>query len=401
MRNKRTFGATVVAVALVAATAALVVGPGSAGAQPPAGFVTVPADDFRLIFRLAEVPPPGDGCSVHGYISLEPDERIAQYRIEINSPNMVVPFVTTFDPDNPNDDFEGTVWDYDEPDPDRIAHRWAGAGGDGPGNNAQDCVTTDIVNWAGQWSIGDSSGRFASCFSRTATDIAPAGGGALAVGDGAVVIGSDQRDVITHTGPGTGLGIFVCSFGGNDSVTGSPQADFIDLGDGADTASGRGGRDEIDGGKGADTIRGGSGGDFIDGGAAGDTLIGGSGRDQIRGKSGADTIRGNSGRDDIRGGSGADVLSGGSGADLIRGGGGRDNIVGQRGADTLDGGLGSDTIRGGSGRDDIEGGQGRDFLFGNSGNDTLNGGTGADLLNGGRGTDRCFGNARDTFRRCE
>jgi Ca2+-binding RTX toxin-like protein len=68
---------------------------------------------------------------------------------------------------------------------------------------------------------------------------------------------------------------------GNNKVSGSTAADFID---------GKAGNDRLNGGDGADTILGGDGNDKISGDAGNDILYGGAGVDQLTGGSGADSF---------------------------------------------------------------------------------------------------------------
>ncbi len=70
---------------------------------------------------------------------------------------------------------------------------------------------------------------------------------------------------------------------GNDSISGSKQADAISGGPGNDRLSGNGGADVIQGGAGNDHIMGGLGGDSILGGEGSDFLRGGPGNDMIYG----------------------------------------------------------------------------------------------------------------------
>jgi thrombospondin type 3 repeat protein/hemolysin type calcium-binding protein len=73
--------------------------------------------------------------------------------------------------------------------------------------------------------------------------------------------------------------------GGNDTLTGSPQADVLNGGDGNDTLQGRAGIDTLDGGAGDDQLSGGPGDDVAFGGAGSDafTWNPGDGSDTIEG----------------------------------------------------------------------------------------------------------------------
>jgi Ca2+-binding RTX toxin-like protein len=79
---------------------------------------------------------------------------------------------------------------------------------------------------------------------------------------------------------------------GNDTLTGSPNADVISGGEGNDTILGLGGVDVMDGGAGDDTITGGPGNETQQGGDGDDTFIWnpGDGSDTLVGGPGADTM---------------------------------------------------------------------------------------------------------------
>ena len=165
-------------------------------------------------------------------------------------------------------------------------------------------------------------------------------------------------------------------FGGNDSITGSNQADHLD---------GGAGHDIIWGLDGADTIIGGDGNDHLYGQSPnGGTDLG----DSISGGAGSDYLQGNAGNDTLSGGDGSDRINGGKDNDLISGGNGVDSVNGNAGNDTIDGGDGNDSLRGGKDDDILNGGNGNDFLQGDLGNDTLAGGAGWDTLTGGDGLDQ-------------
>jgi Ca2+-binding RTX toxin-like protein len=116
-----------------------------------------------------------------------------------------------------------------------------------------------------------------------------------------------------------------------------------------------------DGGAGVDTITGGPNADFLDGGAE-------------------DTSK-----DTIYGAGGDDVIAGGGGDDLLFGDAGRDLLWGEAGKDTMRGGADNDELFGGADNDTLYGDSGDDKLYGGVGKDTLNGEMGADYLNGGVG----------------
>lgn len=159
---------------------------------------------------------------------------------------------------------------------------------------------------------------------------------------------------------------------GNDVITGSDAANFLDGGPGDDILSGLGAADTLDGGldspgndrlfggDGNDTLSGEAGDDYLDGGAANDTLSGAGGTDTLVGGDGADTLAGGPGIDIVGAGNGDDTLYGGDpvligadGGDQLDGGPGHDKLYGGPGDDTLDGGLGPDVIVGEDGRHDV------------------------------------------------
>ncbi|MEA3052453.1 MAG: hypothetical protein QOG72_1356 [Sphingomonadales bacterium] len=123
-----------------------------------------------------------------------------------------------------------------------------------------------------------------------------------------------------------------------------------------------------------------------------DQLNGGNGSDTIAGLDDADLIYGHAGADSISGGGGDDAIDGGPGADLIEGG---------EGEDALFGGAGDDVIHGGPGNDRIEenmvaGAGGNDSLYGDGGDDfflfyrELPQPGGVYYLSGGDGNDRMW-----------
>ncbi|SEN43522.1 Hemolysin-type calcium-binding repeat-containing protein [Gemmobacter aquatilis] len=174
---------------------------------------------------------------------------------------------------------------------------------------------------------------------------------------------------------------------GNDSVTGTENADLIDLGDGADTVNGLGGNDRLDGEAGNDTILGGAGLDTISGGLGNDIIQGGDDADRISGAEGADSIDGDAGADFIDAGAGNDAVDGGADADTVSGGTGNDVLIGNTGDDSLNGAAGDDTLTGGDGADKASGGAGNDLITGGLGNDTLSGGANNDSISGDDGND--------------
>ncbi len=221
--------------------------------------------------------------------------------------------------------------------------------------------------------------------------------------------------------PGGELAALAIIFSGNDTITGSTQADRLYGFDGIDTINGGAGDDTLRGGAGGDTLNGGAGSDFANyqgssaevfvdiqsnllfsgdatgdvlnsienlyGSSFSDTLSGDAGRNIIGGEGGADLIDGRAGDDALSGEAGDDILNGRDGADRLVGGDGTDRLSGGTGNDSIDGGSGNDSAFGEEGNDSITGGAGTDNLDGGDGNDILEGGAGADTLTGGNGID--------------
>jgi Ca2+-binding RTX toxin-like protein len=217
----------------------------------------------------------------------------------------------------------------------------------------------------------------------------------LHLGDGNDVVDASNARVNAAHGGTPAHGLSIWAGGGNDSIIGSNQGDFID------------------GGAGNDTIRAGAGSDFIQSSTGNDLIYGGAGDDNIRwGQGNFDEVIGN---DTIYGGDGNDLInvwvkdgwenSGGVAVNIQR--------VNSDGsmrltAETDIGGAHSKLIAQGfeqgwhEGRDTVSGASavvqgsagihwntrwGDDRLTGTSGNDTLEGGAGRDTITGGRGDD--------------
>jgi Ca2+-binding RTX toxin-like protein len=179
---------------------------------------------------------------------------------------------------------------------------------------------------------------------------------------------------------------------GDDTLIGSPEADYLDGGAGYDTVSGAGSSDEILPGPDGGSVDGGGAFDLVsvDGGGRwllsdsllvhqsppafampltsveGVEIVGGDGNDRVGagaftgdvflvGGGGDDRFIGGTGNDRMSGLGGDDRLFGSAGKDRLRGGGGNDLLEGERDDDELFGGPGADHCRGGSGRDRILG----------------------------------------------
>ena len=195
--------------------------------------------------------------------------------------------------------------------------------------------------------------------------------GVLRVNDGAtpalgvdvayVGLGTSGANVMSAAGSGLRAALY--GFSGNDTLTGSAQADYL---------SGGGGNDTLTGGAGADVFEGGSGNDILIA-DDDDALIDGG----THNSGGADVAR------FAAGVSAAKLLD----SDLVNvevieitgTGGGSYDFSAQTEALTIIGNIGNDTITGGKGRDAINltlGGSDR-FVFGsslaNNGTDTITG----------------------------
>ncbi|MGZ0171123.1 MAG: Calx-beta domain-containing protein [Planctomycetales bacterium] len=182
---------------------------------------------------------------------------------------------------------------------------------------------------------------------------------------------------------------------GDDTLTGSADADTITGGDGNDDIAGENGDDTLSGNAGADLISGGDGNDVVDGNDGNDTALGDAGDDSLLGSFGNDMLTGDVGNDTIDGGFGDDLLNGMSGNDSLLGNFGNDRIAGGSGDDTINGGNDNDTIQGHSGADLIDGSHGDDLILGQAGNDTVFGDDGNDTIMGGNGNDVLYGEDGD------
>ena len=164
---------------------------------------------------------------------------------------------------------------------------------------------------------------------------------------------------------------------GNDTLTGTINADLVNGLDGNDTINAGSGADVVNGGNGTDTLNGEGGDDVIYGGAGQDTISGGLGNDHLYADDGTGTLAGDIGGT-INGDDGNDTLTGGVGNDTLNGLNGDDVLIGNDGADSLVGGAGNDTMFGGNGNDSINATQG--------GVDTIDAGAGADTITVGINT---------------
>ena len=104
------------------------------------------------------------------------------------------------------------------------------------------------------------------------------------------------------------------------------------------------------------------------------------GNDTVTGSSDAERIFGNDGKDSLSGGAGNDSIYGGKGDDDILGKSGNDFLTGDRNSDFIDGGVGNDLLRGGQGVDLLVGGEGNDTLIGDRDVDIYKGGAGRDVF---------------------
>ncbi|MDZ7908614.1 MAG: calcium-binding protein [Gemmobacter sp.] len=185
---------------------------------------------------------------------------------------------------------------------------------------------------------------------------------------------------------------------GNDSLTGTPEADWIHS---------YGGRDTLLGGAGDDVLHDNEDLDHV----GDDSMFGEEGNDSLHTYRGDDTLDGGEGEDtafittsyadadvtlDLS--TGAGVLAGWIYSVVFRsieqlnyhGGVGLDSIIGGTGGDLMHGGGGDDVLQGGDGDDALNGDSGNDSLSGGAGNDILWSAEGDDTLDGGEGEDSAF-----------
>ncbi|NBD32012.1 MAG: hypothetical protein GVY17_03305 [Cyanobacteria bacterium] len=232
---------------------------------------------------------------------------------------------------------------------------------------------------------------------------------------------------------------------GDDTLTGSDEANVINGAAGDDTIVGLAGADSLIGGADDDTLEGGAGADTLTGGNGTDTasyatspaavtvilqantFAGGdatgdeaTGIENLIGSAFADNLVGDGNANQIEGGDGQDTINGLAGGDSLLGGDDNDTIIGGPGADTIDGGAGIDTVsyataaaavtvdlsleaespQGDPGTDangdvlieiqNIVGSGLDDRLTGDEGENLLQGAVGLDTLTGGDGSDIFF-----------
>lgn len=251
------------------------------------------------------------------------------------------------------------------------------------------------------------------------------------------VVGSRGADTLI----GGGAVSILAGGPGNDTITGSGDADFllslasgarVDLSVGAATSEGSDrvsgievlvgtpGDDLLTGSAGDEVVLAGAGADLVLAGGGNDVLVGGDGPDTLRGGDGDDVLRGDTATDAadlLDGGAGADVADYGSSTsgvivDLATGAGPGgdalttvetvvgssygDTIRGDHQPNTLMGATGDDVISGAGANDVVSGGPGADSLSGGDGDDYLSGDDGGGGADGGAGTDLCVGLAPTT-----
>ena len=123
--------------------------------------------------------------------------------------------------------------------------------------------------------------------------------------------------------------LYAFGFGGNDTIWGNTNNDYIDGGDDNDRLYGWSGNDTLWGGNGNDYLDGGTGNDYLGGESGNDTLLGGSGNDFLSGGIGNDLLTGSTSRtynsyeyDTLAGGSGGEIfVLGESAGNYYQGGG--------------------------------------------------------------------------------
>jgi Ca2+-binding RTX toxin-like protein len=200
----------------------------------------------------------------------------------------------------------------------------------------------------------------------------------------------------------------VISGSGNDTITGSPNADILHGGPGNDTISGGAGNDTISGDTGNDILNGEVGDDvFAESGTdleytvaelagAGNDIINGGSHDSL----GVDTVDYSQRTNDLTvtlcmdsahlTGAGsanipacADADGEATESDSVVN---VTHLIAGSGNDIITGSAADDILEGGAGDDQLSGGAGADSLFGDAGDDTLIGGDGDDYLESGAHT---------------
>jgi Ca2+-binding RTX toxin-like protein len=232
---------------------------------------------------------------------------------------------------------------------------------------------------------------------------------------------------------------------GNDTLLGGAGADTLDGGAGTDVAgfydsgisgvtvdlaaaagTGSGGGagsdslfsvENVDGSPGDDTITGSTAANWMDGRGGNDAVFGGDGNDTLIGSAGNDTLRGQSGNDGLQPGAGSDDADGGTGGetyfgDIIRYTDAAAAVTVDLATNTVGGAAAGDTIAGfesayGSAFDDVlsAGLDGvRSLLTGNNGDDELSteDADDTDSIMGGNHLvgDTCVGSAGDMLVTC-
>ena len=115
--------------------------------------------------------------------------------------------------------------------------------------------------------------------------------------EGIYLVGEDTADnVALEAGQLQGMSGLVTRQG-NDSVSGSSDAEVIYAGKGNDSIDGGGGDDSLFGNQDQDTLIGGNGNDLIVGGRGNDLIVGGRGNDILYGNRGINTLTGGDGSD--------------------------------------------------------------------------------------------------------
>ena len=100
--------------------------------------------------------------------------------------------------------------------------------------------------------------------------------------------------------------------------------------------------------------------------------LGSAGNDSMTGTADAEVFKGLAGNDTITAGAGDDLIDGGDGNDILKGEDGNDGLLGGAGTDMLYGGNGNDILDGGVGNDRMYGGTGDDVYWVDSSTDQAN-----------------------------
>ena len=154
---------------------------------------------------------------------------------------------------------------------------------------------------------------------------------------------------ISQVSNGDFTGLANSLFAGNDTQSGSQQADLLSGLAGNDTLSGLAGNDTLEGGNGNDVLRGGAGADHLVGGSGIDLAMYSESSAPVTIDIAAGTGHGGNAEGDVL--SGIEGVYGSSRNDVLTGGATANTLIGNPGDDVIDGRGGKDLLGGGTGAD--------------------------------------------------